>query len=487
MPDLDLHPASPYRHQRIEVPAPPARTRRWLVLTGVVVATGLAQTPRLVPASIAHPVDPRGVPVALHVLRFEDDEVEPLRGVVAFAPGPLGEPWAVRADGSAFELRRVLETPRNVAPLAGPVEPAPWRNGPVAIEGTLVLHGGTSCLRTEGQGLACLPGPSALTAREGAAVRASCEHPSEGWRCGEGNVSCRRTVDGGVMCRDHLANGRVNRRQRPRPIASALRFLSLAASGDITCAVTSTRHVACWGPAVRSIEGPARVASLSMREREACALTTDGLVWCWDPRPDGGPAHRVLAPVASAIVADATATCALATDGGVWCWGVIGRAWPGHPRAMRAERPLDVRLPDAAVSLAAASADVLCARLRSGETRCWGGIADHWSEGRETERLGDTPEDDTWPVVALPPPGPRAWLLDDRRVAVHDVRFVREMAVLGDLPPAQQVVDGTAHSCALARDGVAWCWDSNEQGQLGLGDALPDDAWRPVMIARRSP
>ena len=63
-----------------------------------------------------------------------------------------------------------------------------------------------------------------------------------------------------------------------------------------------------------------------------------------------------------------------------------------------------VRLPDAALSLYAPSEDAMCARLRSGETRCWGGTENHWAMNRPTGALGDTPSDDTWPA----PPGATA-------------------------------------------------------------------------------
>ena len=66
--------------------------------------------------------------------------------------------------------------------------------------------------------------------------------------------------------------------------------------------------------------------------------------------------------------------------------------------------------------------------------------------------------------------------------------------MLGDLPRATALVavdpierpDGRSvapHACALARDGVAWCWGDNRAGQLGLDDAVGPDEWTTPCVA----
>lgn len=490
----ELAPGSPYRHVRVMVPAPPPRTRRAFMVAGAIVSAGLVLSARLVPATVEHPVDTRATPAALHVAHFDDAEVEALTGVVAFAVSQ-STLVAMQSDGRAFALDPGSSSGgRRVAtPDERPIDPTPWMNGPAEVVGVVWScdyephEAYAACLRATDGTARCEPGQPTPPR----------EVPSP--------PLCRRLAGGTVMCRSGLSDGRVEDTPRPHPIASAARFTTLRACEHHSCGVTTDRTVACWGPAVRVVDGPDHVTAITMRAGESCALTAEGDVWCWDPDELTHVGRRKELAPASALAADGTATCALTRDGAVWCWGAIGHAWPGHPRALRATRALDVRLPVAAVTIFAASHDVLCAYLRDGTTRCWGGTADAWSTQRPTERLGDTAADETWvahdavPDAFASEPVPRGEyavrperpsLLDDGRVVVSDPTRVRGVSVLGDLPLAREVVSaessgyGGAHHCALARDGRAWCWGSNLAGRLGLDDAVGEDEWRVVQVRR---
>lgn len=45
------------------------------------------------------------------------------------------------------------------------------------------------------------------------------------------------------------------------------------------------------------------------------------------------------------------------------------------------------------------------------------------------------------------------------------------------------IAAGSNHSCALDRDGAAWCWGSNSDHQLGMGDGGPLQARSPALVA----
>ncbi len=478
------------------VPAPPPRTRRAVVVAGAIVAAALALSDRLAPATVEHPVDTRATPAALHVAHFDDEEVEALRGVVAFAARE-GALVAMQASGRAFALDpgRSAGGRRVAIPDDRPIDPTPWTNGPAEVVG-MVWPADREPHEVYGACLLAVDGTARCGPDRPTPPR---EAPSP--------PLCRRLAGGTVLCRGGLSDGGFEDTTRPHPIASALRFTALRACEHHTCGITTDRTVACWGPAVRVVDGPAQVTAITLRDGNSCALTAEGEVWCWDPDELTHVGRRKELAPAVALAADGTATCALTGDGAVWCWGAIGRAWPGHPRARRATRALDVRLPVAADAIFAASHDVLCARLRDGTTRCWGGTDDPWSERRPTDRLGDTPADDTWvasdavPDAFASEPVPRSEymvrpdrpsLLPDGRVVVSDPARVRGVSVLGDLPLAREVVSaeasryGGSHHCALARDGRAWCWGSNLAGRLGLDDEVGEDEWRVVQVRRET-
>ena len=54
--------------------------------------------------------------------------------------------------------------------------------------------------------------------------------------------------------------------------------------------------------------------------------------------------------------------------------------------------------------------------------------------------------------------------------------------VIADFTGAVQVTAGTDHTCALDGDGAVWCWGSNNNGRLGVGDPELNRTPRPQRL-----
>jgi alpha-tubulin suppressor-like RCC1 family protein len=127
----------------------------------------------------------------------------------------------------------------------------------------------------------------------------------------------------------------------------------------------------------------------------------------------------------------------------VVCWGANeygqlgdGTIWPYRTRPVAVLGLTDV-------AEIASSTNHTCARLLSGEVRCWGFLRDL--------ALSDA----AWDIAPRPVP-------------------------VGELTDAQQIVTGMTHSCALKRDRTVACWGSNGYGEIGNGS--PIAALRPTIV-----
>ncbi|HWH32175.1 MAG TPA: hypothetical protein VNU01_05835 [Egibacteraceae bacterium] len=154
-------------------------------------------------------------------------------------------------------------------------------------------------------------------------------------------------------------------------------------------------------------------------------------------------------------------SCGLGQDGKVYCWGNNATGNLGDGTAANA-RPLAKRVDgmDAPAIQVSSGADHSCALTTNGDAWCWGGnLSGQLGVNSDTLVLRRQPGKvvDGYRGIALP-------------------RFV-------------QISAGGSHSCALAENGVPWCWGANDVGQLGStppSAILPDDGGdaRPVWTSQ---
>jgi alpha-tubulin suppressor-like RCC1 family protein len=245
-------------------------------------------------------------------------------------------------------------------------------------------------------------------------------------------------------------------------VAGQHQFRQLVAGREFTCGLALDGAAWCWGhnslgelgdATGRSSATPVRVAddhvftSLTAGDRHACGLTAAAVAWCWGLNDRGqlgtvapaacqdttgdfyfggytiaavscalAPARAAVAPPLASISAS-NITCGLGTDGTVVCWGISNQP-----------QLTTIVAPEPLIQIAASGFSV-CALSRSGAVYC--GSA--------------TPLARAGPSVA-----------------------------------ARFITAGLLHQCAISSDGIAYCWGSNDAGQLGNGTHAPATAALPV-------
>ncbi len=269
--------------------------------------------------------------------------------------------------------------------------------------------------------------------------------------------------------------------------ASGNRYVQITTSGDHTCALTARGQAYCWGsqgsyngdfvmvPAgalgdgtlnnslengPQAVIGGLKFASISAGQDHTCALTTKGRAYCWganggangDGRLGDGTttASGVNGPQAVigglkfvSISAGDLFTCAVTARGKAYCWGANGgadgdgRLGDGTTTASGVNGPQAVIGGLKFVSISAGD-DHACALTAHGEAYCWGAN----SQGE----LGDGTTNDSYEN------GPQKVIGNHTFASLNVSRD-----------------GGHNFTCALTVNGEAYCWGDNEDGQLGDG------------------
>jgi len=288
------------------------------------------------------------------------------------------------------------------------------------------------------------------------------------------NYSCALRNDGLVFCWGannfgNLGNGSLAPSRVPVEASGAQRFTALAVGDANACGLTAAGEAWCWGDNFNGQLGrgttgglgavPAPVTgghtftSLSIGLRSICGIATTGTTYCWGNNQNsqlgigvtGGSINVPTAVVNSAsfgftsVSTGFIASCAVNAGGSVFCWGSAGPYFGNG-----ATNPIsNVPVPAASgrlVSKLDQGSLYACILLPMGRAACWG--------SQTTGELGTGSF--TSPVFAPTP------VSSTLRFASIDANHAN--IILG-------------FTCALTPTGQAWCWGSNDFGQLGATGA----------------
>jgi len=259
------------------------------------------------------------------------------------------------------------------------------------------------------------------------------------------DFSCLITRDGAVWCWGNNETGQLGdtmpvRTGQPLRVRAGGTFTQVDAGDSHACARATDGTVQCWGSNA--------LGQLGVTTTTACK-TEHGTVPC--------SVLPVAAPVteAAAVTAGAEHTCALGKDGTATCWGANSRGQLGVSRQVAGTlvAQLNPRLHFIALS---AGGYHTCGILTDGSLMCWG-----WNRYAQ---LGST--------ASMDGCGPT--LYSRTSCALEPVRSAPGLTLMA-------VAAGGEHTCALTRDGAAWCWGANNRGQVGNG-AVSDSVPAPVQV-----
>ncbi|MCE1174657.1 MAG: putative Ig domain-containing protein, partial [Propionibacteriales bacterium] len=291
------------------------------------------------------------------------------------------------------------------------------------------------------------------------------------------NHTCAITTAGATTCWGYnytgqLGNDSTINSSTPVEVIGLSSGTALVAPGaDLTCAITSSHDVACWGgnaygqlgngsTSMTSSPQPVTalstgISSVATGYTHSCALTTTGGVECWGNNSFGqlgngtlsaSSTPTVVAGLSSGVTAVAGGvnhTCALTSAGGVKCWGSNSNGQLGNGTTTDSTIPVNVTGLTGVTAITAGGTHT-CALTSTGGIKCWG--------NNFAGAVGD---------------GTTA----DRYVPVD---------VSGLTSGVTAVSAGGSHTCALTSTGGIKCWGYNATGELGNGTTT--SATTPVAV-----
>lgn len=280
--------------------------------------------------------------------------------------------------------------------------------------------------------------------------------------------SCALTSAGAVKCwgsneKGQLGDGGTTDSSLPVDVIGLQSGVAAVLAGGYgTCAVTSAGAAKCWGDntygqlgdgTTNEAQAPvdavglgAGVADISISGSRTCARLNSGGAKCWGLGPLGNGADndssvpvdvQTLGADAIAVAVGFWQTCALTSAGSVKCWGYNDSGNLGDGSYSTQLAPTLVQGLESGATEIATNDDHTCARLQSGELRCWGFGANG--------QLGDG--------------------IPSRRLVATDVVGLGQSAL--------SIAPGALHACALTTSGAVQCWGNNLTGALGDGTWIP--------------
>ncbi len=308
----------------------------------------------------------------------------------------------------------------------------------------------------------------------------------------------------------------------PVPVADELGAVYLGASH--ACALDPLGQPWCWGensssqigafastvPQPTPIPGGFTFRSMALGARHTCGLTSSGEAYCWGNPHDGrlgsGPRDDAVTspePVTGDLrfvsLAAGVGTCGVSESGRLYCWGPLPKTAVDsglvetcftvqyfksrtdvqeYPCARTPVRmTLDTSL---ATDTRLQEVSGQCVLTERGAIHCFGG--DVWNEANGFGPFASVSVGENHGCALTLGGNAFCWGTNDDG-QLGDGGATRSSSV--PLPVAggntyTVIAVGDRHTCAVTTEGVVHCWGDTSIGQVGAD--IRDDAWQPVVV-----
>jgi alpha-tubulin suppressor-like RCC1 family protein len=298
--------------------------------------------------------------------------------------------------------------------------------------------------------------------------------------------SCALTPEGAAYCWGANQWGQLGRGTTspsgtatpvPAAVAGGHSFTALSAAGEQTCGLTAAGAAYCWGyngqgqlgdgttehrSAPVAVSGGHVFTQVSVGWGFACGLDGDGAAHCWGRNSNGelGAATattclngntvmncsrtpvRVSGTVRFARMdAGFWSACGLTSAGAAYCWGDNAYGQLGDGTLNRASAPVPVKSDLRFTHISTGSVRTCAIAAQTQAAYCWG-----YDTGGGLGNNNGPPSSTPVPVSG--------------GLRFASIEVSSENSIL-------------AHTCAVTPEGAAYCWGSNESGELG---SLPGTA-----------
>jgi len=267
-----------------------------------------------------------------------------------------------------------------------------------------------------------------------------------------------------------VGDGTSEQRNTPTPIDERLAWNSINSMVNHSCGILSNRSGACWGNneygqvgdgtseqrnTPTPIDGGHLMKQINGGFQHTCLISVAGTIKCWGRSNfgqlgDGSTSDQSTPNDISLqldwddLTAGSYHTCATTTSGEAYCWGLNQFGQLGNGTTNNKSNPVPVS-EDNIWTIISAGLYHTCGINQSGEAYCWG--------LNDEQQLGSDRGQSQWPYP------------DKVKTANFWVH----------------ISAGRSHSCGLNDLGKAFCWGSNEYGQLG--DSSQTDRSQPVPVS----